>query len=148
MKRKRWLERLNEKILKVESGCWLWNGKTSAKDYPTIWFEGKMVKAHKLFWEYLYGKIPEGLEICHRCDVASCINPGHLFLGTHRDNMLDCNRKGRGNAKLSDNAVRTILAAYARGKVTQGRIAAYYRVSQMTISNLVRGVSYAQPEEK
>lgn len=51
--------------------------------------------AHRYVWEYHKGPIPEGMLVCHSCDVKRCVNIDHLFLGTYLDNMLDKVAKGR-----------------------------------------------------
>lgn len=75
----------------TESGCWLWMGVIHASGYGH--YNGK--KAHRLSWELHNGSIPDGMCICHKCDVPSCVNPNHLFLGTQGDNVRDAWTKGR-----------------------------------------------------
>jgi hypothetical protein len=70
--------------------------KTLAKNgYGKIWINGKTKGTHRVAWELIYGSIPNGLNVLHRCDVPSCVNPYHLFLGTNSDNIKDAFRKGR-----------------------------------------------------
>lgn len=93
--------------------CWLWVGTLNRRGYghfPTGKRHGLSHTAHRSSWIIHHGPIPEGLHVLHRCDNPSCVNPDHLFLGTHRDNMKDMKEKGRakGPAKLTETQVRGI----------------------------------------
>jgi hypothetical protein len=66
-------------------------------NYGQVRVGDKMEKAHRVAWEKAYGAIPEGLCVLHKCDNPPCVNPEHLFLGTHKDNATDREAKGRGN---------------------------------------------------
>lgn len=76
------------------TSCWMWNA-TFSQVYGTFYIEGKPHKAHRISYEMHIGKIPTGLFVLHKCDTTKCVNPDHLFLGTHQDNSDDKIKKGR-----------------------------------------------------
>jgi len=89
--------------------CWLWTTYKDKDGYGTFLIKDKLYKAHRFSYENLYGPIPEGMLVCHHCDNPSCVNPFHLFLGTHKDNIQDMWRKGRANKyKKGSNIPRAI----------------------------------------
>ena len=77
------------------SGCWIWTGHATPGGYGVISHDGKQQYAHRVSFEFHIGKKPGELNVCHRCDVPSCVNPDHLFLGTQSDNVKDAYDKGR-----------------------------------------------------
>ena len=87
----------------IKDGCWGWTGNKDRKGYGTLsnrkgsGFSPE--KAHRVSYEKHYGKIPNGLNICHKCDNPECTNPLHLFAGTQKENMQDCSKKNRINPK-------------------------------------------------
>lgn len=86
-----------EENFQVTPGCWLWTGGVAgSRDYGGIWSKGKHWRAHRLSYEMYVGPIPDGMHVLHKCDCVKCVNPDHLFLGTHTDNMRDMENKGRG----------------------------------------------------
>lgn len=90
------------------NGCWIWlAAKTCGYGVINIG-NGITRKASRVTWELLIGPIPKGMHVLHRCDNPPCVNPAHLFLGTHLDNVADMNAKGRGAHVIGDmNAAKT-----------------------------------------
>jgi len=126
-------------------GCWIWTGCVLDNGCAQFWYNGKMVKASRFVWEITNGPIPDGMFVCHHCDNRRCVNPKHLFLGTHQDNMRDAIQKQRlaygeahGMAKLTDKKVREIRKKYALGGVTYKQLATHYGVSPSLIGQVVR----------
>jgi HNH endonuclease len=95
-------------------------------------------------WKLHFGAIPDNMHVLHKCDDPACVAPHHLFLGTHRDNMLDKEAKGRANSpigarnrssKLTVDMVREIKAS----QESQVVLAERYRVTDGAINHIKMG---------
>lgn len=113
-------ERFWEKVaINYATDCWEWTGSLCSKGYGHISIRtGKQVYAHRMAWEMLVGKIPEGLCLLHKCDNPKCCNPDHLIPGTNKQNSEDGVSKGRirGAVKVLFNlhGSRVCIADIAR----------------------------------
>jgi hypothetical protein len=130
-------------------GCWEWEKRKDDDGYGLITINSKPYRAHRLSWEIYHGNIPAGMCVLHHCDNSSCVNPYHLFLGTHQDNMRDMIRKGRcklnhgntmvgsenPNAKLTEIEVTEIKKLLTGGKRVKD-LAIQFNNSYQVISNV------------
>lgn len=83
-------ERFLARILKQPNGCWEWQGFRFKKTgHGQFWLDGHDIKAQRAAWILYVGEIPGSLYVLHKCNNARCVNPDHLYLGTHQDNMRD-----------------------------------------------------------
>lgn len=132
-------------------GCWLWAGTIIKQTgYGQIEVCGSAIGAHRLAYTLFKGDIPTGQHVCHRCDVRACVNPGHLFVASHVENMADMVRKGRAAslkgsaghaAKITEADVPKILARLLIGH-TCAEIATDYGVTDCAINAIRRGKSW------
>lgn len=126
-----------------KNGCRLWLAGKNKTGYGYFWLNGSNTYAHRVSYELAYGEFCSNLYICRKCDIPSCVEPTHLFLGTAKDNTKDMFAKGRQNyscqakgedhvrAKLTVQQVNEIRQI-AR-KISQKDLASKYNVTRGTI---------------
>jgi hypothetical protein len=161
-----WLAAMKEQpfdfsIPEPNTGCWLWLGRADSCGYSSVDVRrnGKKTttSAHRIVYAAHFGPIPQRACVCHRCDVRLCVNPTHLFLGTHADNMADKVAKGRqargpgGVPPANSNTKRLRLLTTAevlavRASVANGEryadLARRFDVSLGTIGLIARRVTW------
>ncbi len=149
-----------------DDACWEWQAACHKRGYGI--FKAQFTnKAHRAAWVIHNEKpIPEGLCVCHTCDNPPCVNPAHLFLGTHQDNMIDRDKKGRaamgrkspaklyqgtgimargvriGIHKLFDPQITEIRRLYLSGGYSHRSLAKKYKVNHTTIGCILRGTMW------
>src|SRR4051812_26424268 len=84
----------------TESGCFIWMDRIGPHGYGRLTAGKKHWDAHRYAWVQKHGPVPSKLCICHTCDVRSCVNTDHMFIGTRSDNMQDMHRKGRAGRHM------------------------------------------------
>jgi hypothetical protein len=141
-------ERLMRRTVKTDS-CWLWQGCRGPSGHGQIGLKVHGIKrldaTHRVAWRHYFGDIPSGLCVLHKCDVANCVNPEHLFLGSRTDNSEDKCRKGRvpkgtelPQSKLNPDTVRWIRSS----SLPQREIARMLNVSQVAVSQAKTGARW------
>lgn len=129
------------------NGCWIWQGAVSDKGYGSLTLNGKRKQVHRHAKELRIGRKLLRTEILrHTCDMPACINPKHLLIGTHLDNVHDCIKKGRfknpplhkgeeqHSAKLTEQDVKYIRRTH-RKIHSVNFLAKKFNVSRKSITN-------------
>lgn len=149
--------------------CWSWEGYIRPNgygEYRHSYSDFKSKYAHRIAFFLTYGEFNTDFEVCHKCDNPSCVNPSHLFLGTHSDNMRDMVNKGRhgfqvdssncplrkpfkrvsgennGQAKLTMEKVKEIREKHAIGEASIRKLALDYSVGRSTIKRVLNNKTW------
>ncbi|PUA19611.1 HNH endonuclease signature motif containing protein [Glaciimonas sp. PCH181] len=136
------------------SGCFVLTMKGDKHGYVRFRENKKEIYAHRLSYRLSKGEIPKGFSICHHCDTPSCINPNHLFAGTHKQNMHDMAKKGRGGyppgigslligerhgmARLKESDINPIR----KSALTNTELAKEYKVNRQTIRDVRQFITW------
>lgn len=131
------IETIRRKHVKCENGCWHWTGHIEITGYGRFRHDGKNYLAHRASWIAHNGNIPNGLLVLHKCDVPRCINPSHMFLGTHLDNMIDMRMKGRDRRGPRGSTCASKGESHHRSKLTNDQVIEIRKscLSQKQMSN-------------
>ena len=121
-----------------QESCWIWTGAKNKQGYGQLCFGNKKkTVASRVSYELFKGPIENGLFACHLCDVPSCVNPDHLFLGTHQENMIDMTEKGRQYSKLTPKDVLNLRSLWEKG-YSNSKLCEIFNLTAGCVSNIIR----------
>lgn len=138
------------KNISIGDECWTWKPKSRAGSlgYGSVKVQQpvngrnkpRTMLAHRLMYLVVHGEIPNGLNVLHKCDNPRCVNPAHLWIGTQRENIHDCRRKGRarnGNIKLALSKIESIRSEPSPHNYT--KIGAKHGISRRQVKRIITG---------
>jgi len=148
-------KRIGERAAESKSGCQVWQGWANASGYGCMVIKRVTYTVHRLAYAVWRGPVPEGKCVLHRCDNRRCVNPDHLFLGSHKDNNRDRARKGRsatgernGRSKLKAEHVREIRRLHAKHDLSLCALARRYGVHSSTIALVLDGETWKDGKKR
>jgi len=125
------LKRFWLRVVKSKDGCWIYKTKTGYAGYAAFFVRGRAAgdeqrsyMVHRLSWELHKGPIPDGMVVCHKCDVKLCVRPDHLFIGSAKQNSRDMVQKGRCRLIGQERADPSIILAFSPEDLDEVRCAA------------------------
>lgn len=129
------------------SGCHLWVGCLKSSGYGDFKLKGKTVRAHRASYIIYKGEIPVGMSILHSCDNPRCVNPDHLSMGSHKENMEDKVKKGRQQkgekvktSKLVGADVIIIRALFK--DCPYAEVARRFGINQTSVMRILKGITW------
>lgn len=146
-------ERFEAKFIpEPNSGCWLWEATTNPDGYGRFRYKGTLTGAHRVSLMLYKEQENKNLCVLHRCDTPCCVNPEHLYFGTHSENMKDRQSKGRGKfpghkgdthyrSQLTSEDVQVIKKEISKG-VSDSVLGMLYGISAGAIGNIRRGKNW------
>lgn len=122
-------------------------GNVTKEGYAKVSFYGKQVLLHRLVYSLINGMSLDEIKgklVRHSCDVPSCIDPNHLVLGTHKDNMCDMvtRKRTKTNRRFSDEDIRDMRLMYVNGEASQKELAGMFHVSVLTVWRILNRKTY------
>jgi hypothetical protein len=138
-------KKLKSKIEIDENGCWNFLGKLKKDGYGRMHYNGKYYPVHRLSYLIFVEYVEDSKLICHKCDNRKCLNPSHLYAGTHADNTRDMYERGRQNlkigeshhnAKFKEHEILTFRRLHKNG-VSISEISKKYSVPYKTIHKII-----------
>ena len=153
----RFFQKINKNPTVGRSDCWIWTAATDNHGYGMFSLHGRgasPVKAHRLSFVIHKHELDDGVECCHKCDNPSCVNPDHLFAGTHHENMLDAKGKGRlkvaskGRSGEQNNSHKltaaqvVIVKQMIEAGVSYTKIGSAFNVSRHCIADIATGKNW------
>ena len=157
----RLMEKLLSRLEKTDT-CWLFKGTIRPDGYGTVKVgrKGKSWLAHRLAWLVFNQEINDTLLVCHHCDVRHCVNPNHLFQGTHKDNTRDMMLKGRHrmgitpyriytgeehhSSKITYQQAEEMRRIYAEGEISFRKLGQQYGICADGAWKIIRGKRYSK----
>lgn len=129
--------------------CWPWTGGVlKSGGYGQMNINHKMWRCHRLSWIIANGPIPDGMTVCHKCDNPPCVNPSHLWLGTHQDNTTDMIQKGRekhpsgeahNSSKLTEANVYSLKKLWITGEFPKAHLGRIFNIDRGHVGMIIKG---------
>ncbi len=128
----------SKSIPEALTGCWLWTGSVDDGGYGRInkktWGDRRV---HRLSYRAYLGEIPQGMLVLHRCDVPSCCNPNHLFLGSYDDNNKDRVKKNRSVHVYGESHKSSKLTADQVSEIKESKLSGISLATKFNVSNSI-----------
>ena len=147
-------ERFAKKVERIPfTDCHIWAGAITAFGYGKLSKDCGWTQAHKFAFEQANGPIPTGMSVLHTCDVPSCVNPQHLYLGTYKDNARDRESRNRGNhafgerhgrSKLTKEQVLQIRDLHDNRQMSCWSLGKQFGVNSKSIRDIVNRKNWSQ----
>lgn len=116
-----------------KTNCWNWTRNIGKNGYGRLMINYVSIYAHRYSYQLHKGDIPKGLFVCHSCDNRRCVNPNHLWIGTHTDNVRDMFSKGRNPRQTKIRIDINQLVSLNRCGLSQRKIAKRMGISKGTV---------------